>query len=109
MRSITGSSGRSGKGSRAGGAVEPGSVAWIAALGHREEPVLEPAGDRPGRAEQVVVDLVDRADLGGRAGDEELVGGVELGPRDVALGDLDALVGRKLDDGGAGDALEDGG
>ena len=53
---------------------------------------LHRAGDlaRAAGADRVVVDLADRHQLGGRAGQEDLVGQVELGARDVALDDLDS-------------------
>ena len=55
----------------------------------------------------MVVDLDDGADLGGGAGDEHLVGVVELAPGDLALEHRDALVAGQGDDARAGDALED--
>ena len=44
----------------------------------------------PGSPEQVVVDLAHGHDLGRGAGQEDLVGLVQLAARDVALGDLEA-------------------
>ena len=58
-------------------------------------------------AERVVVDLAHRHQLGGGAGEEHLVGEVELGAGDVALLDLVAEVAGDLDHRGAGDPVED--
>ena len=49
-------------------------------------------GPAPAVADRVVVDLADRHELGGGAGEEHLVGEVELGARDVALDHLVAEV-----------------
>ena len=76
-------------------------VARVAAAQRVVEHALElgVTGPRTPVADRVVVDLAHRHELGRRAGDEDLVGQVQLGPRDVALdhlvaevaGDLDAL------------------
>ena len=60
---------------------------------------LHRAGDGAGLAgaDRVVVDLADGRQLGRGAGDEDLVGQVELGAGDVALDDLVAEVARDLD------------
>ena len=80
-----------------GRAARPRTACWIAAR--------DLAGDA--RADRVVVDLADRDELGGGAAEEDLVGEVELGAREVALDDLDPEVARDLQDGLAGDAVED--
>ena len=46
-------------------------------------------------ADDVVVDLADRRQLGGGARHEQLVGEVELGAREIALDELEALVGAR--------------
>ena len=65
------------------------------------------ARDLTGSGDRVVVDLPDRHQLGGGPGQEDLVGQVELGAADVALGDGVAEVLRDLDDRAAVDAVED--
>ena len=52
----------------------------------------------PGGPSEVVVDLAHRHDLGRGAGQEDLVGLVQLAARDVALHDLEAEVGGDLHD-----------
>ena len=55
----------------------------------------------------MVVDLPHRHQLGGRPGQEHLIGEVHLRPREVALDDLVAEVARDLDDRAPRDAVED--
>src|SRR3712207_3207483 len=71
--------------------------------------VLDRARDRArlARAHRVVVDLASRRQLGGGAGQEDLIGEVQLGPGDVTLDDLVAEVAGDLDRGPAVDAVED--
>src|SRR4051794_38800331 len=56
------------------------------------EDLLDLAGDRTGRADLAVVDGEDRHDLGGGAGEEPLLRGVEVGAHQVRLAVLDAEV-----------------
>jgi hypothetical protein len=56
----------------------------------------------------VVVDLADGHQLGGRAGEEDLLGEIELGARDVALDHGVAEVACDLDHRLAADPVEDG-
>src|SRR3954467_6602233 len=89
--------------------VEPLAVALGAAVERVLERALDGARDLAGvaLADRMVVDLAQRRELGGRAGDEHLVGEVELGAGDVALDHLKAEVVRDLDDRLAVDAVED--
>src|SRR4051794_18529161 len=57
-----------------------------------EEHVLHGPGDRTGLAELAVVDRADGHDLGGGAGQERLVGGVEVASQHVAVDVLDVEV-----------------
>ena len=82
-------------------------VALVAAVEGVVEDSLDLARDRAGLAEVVIVDLAHRAELGGGAREEELVGERELGAGDVALDDLVAEVAGDLDDRAAVDAVED--
>src|SRR5205823_13675669 len=52
-------------------------------------------------------DLADRGDLGGRSGQEDLVGLAELLRHDRPLDDLDAALARQSDDGLPGEAVEE--
>src|SRR5688572_6432283 len=56
------------------------------------EDLLDLAGDGSGIADLAVVDRTDRHDLGGGAGEERLLRGVEVGADDVGLAVLDAEV-----------------
>ena len=76
--------------------VEPLEVLVALALDRLEEALLDRLRELAGRlAERVVVDLAHGDDLGRRAGQEDLVGLVELAARDVALDDLEAEVARR--------------
>ena len=87
--------------------VEPVRVAGVAAAQRVLEHALDLARDRAGRADLDVVDLAHRRELGGGAGEEDLVGQRQLGAGDVALDDLVAEVARDLDARLAVDAVED--
>ena len=90
--------------------VEPLAVALRAAVERvRRRPAGRARVISPGLAgaDRVVVDLAHRDELGRGAGQEDLVGQVELGARDVALDDLEAEVARDLHDRLAVDAVED--
>ena len=75
--------------------VQPLEVLLGAAVQRVLELRLDVLGDLAGRAERVVVDLADRDQLGCGAGEEDLVGQIELGARDVALLDRVAEVARR--------------
>ena len=79
---------------RRGNHVEPLAVALGAPVDRVVEGGLEHARDlaRLAGADRVVVDLAHRHELGGGAGQEDLVGEVQLGAGDVALDDLVAEV-----------------
>src|SRR5262245_41170625 len=81
----------------------------VAAFGDGEEGFLEAAGHRASGAlaDGAVIDLADRGDLGGGAGEEDLVGDVELVAGDRLLANIDPLLAQEVDRGGAGDAGED--
>src|SRR5665647_1887608 len=79
----------------------------VASLDDGVEPLLDATRQRPGLADEVVVDLADRHDLGGRAGEEELVGEHHVAARTRALADLDAHAPGDPHDAVAGDAFED--
>src|SRR5688572_5132807 len=74
-----------------GDRFDPVAVALVAAPGGGREDLLQPAGNRARVAEDPVVHLPDGHDLGGRAGEEGLVGEVQVGADQVGLADLDAL------------------
>src|SRR5579862_396150 len=75
---------------------DPVLVAVDLAAHGGEEDLLDAAGDGAGLAvaHHPVVDRADGHDLGGGAGQERLVGGVEVAAQDVAGLDVDALVAR---------------
>src|SRR5206468_4143788 len=54
--------------------------------------LLHGLGDGPGRGDLAVVDRANGHDLGGGAGEEGLLGQVEVGAQEVGLGHLIALV-----------------
>jgi hypothetical protein len=89
--------------------MQPALVLAGAATDDVEEGVLEGRRDRAAAAgaDLTVVDLADGGDFGGGAGQEDLVGHVELVAGDRDLADGHALVARDLDHRGAGDAFED--
>ena len=89
--------------------VEPGGVAWIASVQGVVEHALDRLRDRTraSGADHVVVDLANGHQLGGGSRQEDLVGEVQLGPREVALDDLVAEVRRDRDDRLAADPVED--
>src|ERR1700694_283318 len=68
------------------------------------------ARDRSGLAatDQVIVDLADRDELGSGAGQEHLVGEVQLRPSEVALDDLMPEIAGDLQGRLAADPVEDG-
>src|SRR4051812_28732276 len=73
---------------------EPVDVALVLALGRGEERLLKLLRHRPAvaHANGAIVDLPDRCDLGGRPGEEDLIGEVQVGPNEVALDDVVAEV-----------------
>src|SRR5665647_1566246 len=79
----------------------------VTSLDDGVELLLDATRQRPGLADEVVVDLADRHDLGGRAGEEELVGEHHVAARKRALADLDAHAPGDPHDAVAGDAFED--
>src|SRR4029450_9466024 len=83
---------------------DPVAVALVAAPGGGREDLLQPAGNRARVAEDPVVHLPDGHDLGGRAGEEGLVGQVQVGADEVGLADLEALALGDVDDAVAGEA-----
>ena len=74
-----------------------------------EERLLQLLGDRSALAiaNLAVVDLADRRQLGGRAGQEDFVGDVEVVAGERGLDDFEAPVAGDLDDRMARDAVED--
>src|SRR5579864_3196718 len=75
---------------------------------HAQELRRQPKGDlaRASGADGDAVHRADGGDLGGGAGEEHLVAGVELAARDHLLAHLDAEVAGEGDDGVAGDARQ---
>src|SRR5947209_48472 len=84
--------------------VEPVAVALGAAAESILEHPLDRAGDLTRRPDLDPIDRAHRRQLGGRAGQEHLVGERELGSSYVALDDGVAEVARDLDHGLAIDA-----
>src|SRR5436190_3262886 len=86
--------------------VEPVRVLRVAALDHVEELLLEKLGDgsAPALADLAAVHLADRRHLGGRAGEERLVGDVELVAAEALLLDGDVVLARQRHDRVARDA-----
>src|SRR5215212_7686952 len=72
--------------------IEPLCVALVAPAQRGLEDLLQFPRDLAGRAERVIVYLAHGDELGRGAGQEQLVGQVQLRAGDVALHDLDALV-----------------
>src|SRR6185503_6072495 len=89
--------------------VEPFEVLVALALDRIEEPALDRLRELAGRSQDVVVDLPHGDDLGRGAGQEDLVGLVQLSAGDVALLDLEAEVGRDLHHRARRDAVENAG
>src|SRR5665647_1629512 len=79
----------------------------VASLDDGVELLLDATRQRPGLADEVIVDLADRHHLRGRAGEEELVGEHHVAARKRALADLDAHAPGDPHDAVAGDAFED--
>src|SRR5262249_12049605 len=77
---------------------QPLIVPAVRALDDREERLLDPARDRAGlaAADPTVIDVADRRDLRRGAGQEHLVGDVQLVARDQLLADLDAVLAEQL-------------
>src|SRR5690606_12928509 len=90
---------------------QPALVLRVLAGDEVEEGRLQRPGDRAAAAaaDLAAVDLADRRHLGGRAGEEDLVGDVQLVARDAALLDRDAAVAGQHQDRLARDAGEHGG
>src|SRR3954454_7916842 len=86
----------------------PGFVPIDPARGHLAVELDQPPGEVAGlaAADLAVVDLDHRDELGGGAGEEQLVGEVEVAAGQRLLADLDALVAGKRHDRGTGDAGE---
>src|SRR4051812_46671825 len=76
-----------------------------------DERLAEPAGDRPllAAADDPAIDLGDRDHLGGRPGQEELVGGINVVPGHRRLDERDLRRPGQVHDQVAGHALEDAG
>src|SRR5512133_713977 len=87
---------------------EPVGVLGIAPVDDVEESTLDLLGDRAARAGADLdpVEFADRRDFGGGAGEEALVGDVDLVARDALLHDLDAQVLADREHGVAGDAVQ---
>src|SRR2546421_5455624 len=87
---------------------EPARVPVDVTASRREERLLDLLGDRPAPVGDhgAVVDLLDRAHLGGGPGEEGLVRGVQVGSDQFALPDLVAEVAHDRDHGLPGDAVE---
>src|SRR5690349_10641755 len=86
--------------------VEPVLVAVVLAADRGEVPVLQLLGDRARLAELAVVHRADGNHLGRRAGQEGLVGGVEVAAEQVLDLVAEAEVGGDRADRVLGDALE---
>src|SRR2546427_10643292 len=87
---------------------EPRHVLRVAAVDHIEEHRLQFLGDRSAmaRTDRTIVKLAYRCDLGCRAGEERLVGDVELVARDAALDHRNPELRCKCDDRASRDAIE---
>src|SRR4051812_31177609 len=70
------------------------------------EDLLDATGHRARVTDLAVVDRADRHDLRGGAGEERLLGGVEVGAHEVGLAVVDAEVASHRANGVLGDALE---
>src|SRR5665647_2870846 len=79
----------------------------VTSLDDGVELLLDATRQRPGLADEVIVDLADRHHLRGRAGEEELLGEHHVAARKRALADLDAHAPGDPHDAVASDAFED--
>src|SRR2546425_4396958 len=86
--------------------LEPVLVAVDLAAHRGEVGLLDAAGDGTGLPDLAIVDRADGHDLGGRAGEERLLDGVEVAAKQVGLRDLVAEVAGDRDNRVARDALE---
>src|SRR5438046_7722457 len=86
--------------------LEPILVAVDLAAHRREVGLLDAAGYGARLADLAVVDRAHGNDLGGSAGEERLLDGVEVAPEQVGLRDLVAQVARDRDHRVARDAFE---
>src|SRR6185295_16246606 len=86
-------------------AGQPVDVLLGAAIDHVEILLLQLGGDGAAAADAdlAAVQFPDGGDFGGGAGEEGLVGGIDLVPGDALFLHLQAHLGSELEDGGAGD------
>src|SRR3546814_9962371 len=87
---------------------EPFGISVALALHQREVRCLQLFGDRTATAfaDRTIVDLANRRDFSGGAGEERLVGDIDLVARDASFDDLVAEILCQLHDRAARDAVE---